>query len=119
MEPKGYIHNKFYLEPDEFTSHPPTLFNIHFNIILPIPKSLENVRCEVKTQNGISAPFITRKGLRQRDALLCMLFNTALEKAVRVTRLDIRGTILHKSVQILAYADDIVITGRAMKEAFV
>jgi hypothetical protein len=41
-----------------------------------------------------------------------MLFNTALEKAVRVAGLDIRGTILHKSVQILAYADDDVIMGR-------
>jgi hypothetical protein len=51
-----------------------------------------------------------------------MLFNIALEKAVRVAGLDIRGTILHKSVQILAYADDTVIIGRyerAMKEAFV
>jgi hypothetical protein len=51
-----------------------------------------------------------------------MLFNTALEKAVRVDGLDIRGTILHKSVQILAYADDTVITGgqeRAIKEAFI
>jgi hypothetical protein len=65
----------------------------------------------VKNQNGISDPFITRKGLRQGDALSCMLFNTALEKAVRVAGLDSRGTILHKSAQILAYAD-IVISGR-------
>jgi hypothetical protein len=36
------------------------------------------------------------------------LFNTALEKAVREANLDIRGTILHKSMQILAYADDVV-----------
>jgi sorting nexin-29 len=57
--------------------------------------TLENVRYKVKTQNGISAPFITRKGLRQGDALSCMLFNIALEKAVRVAGLDIRGTILH------------------------
>jgi sorting nexin-29 len=75
----------------------------------------------VKNQSGISDPFITRKGLRQVDALSCMLLNIALEKAVRVAGLDIRGTILHKSVQILAYAD-IVITGRyesTMKEAFI
>jgi hypothetical protein len=83
--------------------------------------TLENVRCKVKTQNGISAPFSTRKGLRQGDALSCMLFNIALEKAVTVAGLDTIGTILHKSVQI-AYADDIVIIGRyesAVKEAFV
>jgi sorting nexin-29 len=66
----------------------------------------------VKTQNGISDSFITRKGLRQGAALSCMLFNIALEKAVRVAGLDIRGTILHKSIQILAYADNTVITGR-------
>jgi hypothetical protein len=76
----------------------------------------------VKIQNGISDPFITRKGLRQVDMLSYMLLNIALEKAVRVAGLDIRGTILHKSVQILAYADDIVITGRyesTMKEVFI
>jgi hypothetical protein len=74
--------------------------------------TLQNIRCKVKTQNGISDPFITREGLRQGDALSCVLFNIALEKAVTVAGLDIRGTILHKSVQILAYADDIVIIGR-------
>jgi sorting nexin-29 len=76
----------------------------------------------VKTQNGISAPFITRKGLRQGDALSCMIFNIALEKTVRVAGLDIRGTMLYKSVQIFAYVYDIVIIARheiAMKEAFV
>jgi hypothetical protein len=36
---------------------------------------LENVRCKVKTQNRISDPFITGKGLRQGNELLCMLFN--------------------------------------------
>jgi hypothetical protein len=69
--------------------------------------TLENVRCEVKTPNGISDPFITRKGLRQGDVLSFMLFNISLQKAVRVA---------------LAYTDDIVITGRykrAVKEAFI
>jgi hypothetical protein len=51
-----------------------------------------------------------------------MLFNIALGKAVREANLDIRGTILHKSVQILAYADDVVIVARyenAVKDAFI
>jgi hypothetical protein len=41
---------------------------------------------------------------------------------VRVAGLDIRGTTLHKSVQVLACADDIVIIGRyvrAVNEAFI
>jgi hypothetical protein len=83
--------------------------------------TLRNVRCKVKTPSGITDPFDTKKGLRQGDALSYMLFNIALEKAVREANLDIRGTILHKSVQILAYAVDVVIVARyenAVKDAF-
>jgi sorting nexin-29 len=45
----------------------------------------------------------------------------ALEKVVRDATVNTRGTIFHKSVQILAYADDIDIIGRnqsATIEAF-
>jgi hypothetical protein len=42
----------------------------------------------------------------------CTLFNIAPEKAVRVAGLGSTGTTLHKSVQVLAYADGIVITRR-------
>jgi Reverse transcriptase (RNA-dependent DNA polymerase). len=61
-----------------------------------------------------------KRGLRQGDALSCTLFNTALKKAVTEINLDIGETKLHKSVQILAYADDAVIVGRyenAVKDA--
>jgi sorting nexin-29 len=71
--------------------------------------TLRNARCQIKTPNGIIDSFDTKKGLRQGDALSCVLFNIALEKAVREAKLDIRGTILHISVQILAYADDVII----------
>jgi sorting nexin-29 len=46
---------------------------------------------------------------------------TNLEKVIRDAALNIRGNIFYKSVQILAYADDIDIIGRtqsAMIEAF-
>jgi hypothetical protein len=59
--------------------------------------------------------------LRQGDALACMLFNITLEKAVRDAGIEKRGKIYHKSVQVLAYADDIDIIGRttrAVKETF-
>ena len=44
----------------------------------------------------------------------------ALEEVVRQANLDIRRTILHKSMPILAYADDVIV-GRyknAVKDAF-
>ena len=53
--------------------------------------------------------------------MACLLFNIALEKVIRDAAVNIRGTIFYKSVQILAYADDIDIIGRlqsAMIEAF-
>jgi hypothetical protein len=47
--------------------------------------------------------------------------DSALEKVIRETRLDIRDTILHKSLQILAYADDDIIGryGRTVKETYI
>jgi hypothetical protein len=50
-----------------------------------------------------------------------MSFNFSLERVVREAILDIKGTILHKSVHILAQADDAVIVQRyenAVKDAF-
>jgi hypothetical protein len=71
--------------------------------------SLINARhkSRVHTSIGIIESFETKKLLKQRDALLCLAFNLALE-VIRKTSLDIRGTKLHNSLQILAYLDDSV-----------
>jgi hypothetical protein len=63
--------------------------------------------CRVKVNNELSKPFKIKNRLRQGVALSCMLSNMALEKAVPVSGIEIRGTIYHKSGQILAYASDI------------
>jgi hypothetical protein len=49
-----------------------------------------------------------------------MLFNIALEKAVREANLDIRGKVLHKSMQILAYTDVVTVARyeNAVKASF-
>jgi hypothetical protein len=52
-------------------------------------------------------------GLRQDDSLACLLFNIALEKVIRDSGIQTRGTIFCKSMQILAFADDIDIIGRS------
>ena len=46
-----------------------------------------------------------------------MLFNNALcsGESSRVANLDIRGTTLHKSVQILAYVDDVMNSRKIQK----
>jgi sorting nexin-29 len=70
----------------------------------------------------LSDPITTGKGLRQGDSLACLLFNLALEKAVRNAGIRTNGTIFYESVQLLAYADDIDITAgsqAALKGAFI
>jgi hypothetical protein len=44
----------------------------------------------------------TSVGLREEDALCCVLFNVALEKAVGDLEIETEGTIYNKSTQILA-----------------
>jgi hypothetical protein len=95
--------------------------NIPQNLIALVKATMNNTQCRLKIQNKFSAPIHIKNGIRQGDALACLLFNVALEKVVRDAALNIRGTIFYKSVQILAYADDIDIIGRtqsAMIEAF-
>ena len=61
----------------------------------------------MKLDGKFSGPFATTKGLRQGDGLACLLFNLALERAIRDSRVETTGIIFYKSTQILAYADDI------------
>ena len=57
--------------------------------------TMENSSSSTRLQNSFSDPLEVTNGLRQGDALACLLFNTALQK-----------------VQIIAYADDVVLTAR-------
>jgi sorting nexin-29 len=74
--------------------------------------TMKTVQCSVKIQNDISEKFETNKGLRQADALACLLFNVMLERVMRDAGILNSGTIYNKSTQVLAYADDINIIGR-------
>ena len=76
---------------------------------------MEGTTAKVKVQNELSESFHIRIGLRQGDALACILFNIALEKIIRDANINQRGNIFYKSVQILAYADDIDIISRTLK----
>jgi len=82
---------------------------------------MSNKHSQIKIQLKLSTPFIIHMGIRQGDALACLLFNTTLECAIRKTGIQTKGTTFYKLVQLMAYADDIVITGRSLasiKEGF-
>jgi len=77
--------------------------------------TMEGTTAKVKIQNELSESFHIRNGLRQGDTLACILFNITLEKVIREANINQHGNIFHKSVQILAYADDTDITSRSPK----
>ena len=56
------------------------------------------------------------RGFRQGDPLSCDLFNFLMESVLRKAGVHRNGTIFYKSVQLLAYADDIDIIGRTMRD---
>jgi sorting nexin-29 len=96
-------------------------FNIPNELIRIIQMTMENTKSQVRIQSDLSDPIITKKGLRQGVSLVCLLFNLALQKVVRDTGIQTNGTIFYKSVQLLAYTDDIDTIARsptALKEAF-
>jgi sorting nexin-29 len=87
-------------------------FNIPKKLISLTRMTLKRVSCRIKISSSLSEPFFTEKGLRQGDSLSCLLFNIALEKTIRDSGINTNGTILHRTVQLLAFADDIDIIGR-------
>lgn len=70
----------------------------------------------MKLGSNVSESFQTTNGLRQGDALACILFNIALEKAVKDSGINTAGTIFNRSSSTLAYADDLDIVGRTPAE---
>jgi sorting nexin-29 len=53
-------------------------------------------------------------GLRQGNVLSCVLFNLELEKVIRDSDIETKGTIYNKCIQILGHADDIILVGRSI-----
>jgi hypothetical protein len=89
-------------------------FGISTKLIKLTRATLKKVKCRIKLQSQLSEPFFTQRGLRQGDALACLLFNIALENVIRDSGIERQGIIYYKSVQVLAYADDLDIIGRSV-----
>ena len=87
-------------------------------MILGIPKKLVQIlsltvagsKAIVRGDNQYTSTFPIISGLRQGDALSSILFDLVLEAILK--KMNIIGHIGTKSIQILAYADDLAIVGR-------
>ena len=78
--------------------------------------TLRNSCSSVKVGEDLFEPFHTVRGFRRGNPLSCDLFNFLLESVLRKAGVHRNGTIFYKSVQLLAYLDDIGIIGRTMRD---
>jgi hypothetical protein len=82
-------------------------FQIPRRRIALVKATMRNTLCQIRIQNLLSDRIHIKNGVRQGDALACLLFNIVPKKVVRDLGVNIRESIFYKSVQILAYSDDI------------
>jgi sorting nexin-29 len=94
---------------------------IPLKLIRLVKATMTGTTSQIRVQATLSEPLQIHNGLRQGDALAFLLFNVALEKAIRDKGIQTDWHIFKKSVKLLAYADDIVLLGRKrgrLEEAF-
>ena len=77
---------------------------------------LHRIQNKVRIGNYLSSRFPIENGLKQGDALSPLLFNFALEYAIRKTQETNLGLDMNGIHQVLAFADDVNLIGYDISE---
>jgi len=76
--------------------------NIPEKLIRLVKMIMSDMQNQIKIYSNLSPSFIIDKGVTQGDTLTCLLFNIALQYAIRKSGIQTRGTIFYKLIQLTA-----------------
>jgi hypothetical protein len=82
------------------------------NLLRLVEMTMKNSDAKITISGNVSKSFHVLQGVRQGDRFSTVLFNLAVEKVLKESKLNVN--ILYKSKQACAYADDIALTARNM-----